>query len=77
LKLYIDSLGDSLAYNQLEAQPTTNITNFSNETVSPGKYSVASAIEISGSLTLDAAGDPNSLFIFKVWIINMVAGTNF
>jgi hypothetical protein len=72
-------LGDFfLAYNQLEAQSTTNTShiNFSNETVSPGKYSVASAIEVSGSLTLDAGGDPNSLFIFKAFgAINMVAGT--
>ncbi|MDI6048145.1 ice-binding family protein, partial [Flavobacterium yafengii] len=67
-----------LAYNQLEALPTTNSSriNFGNETISPGKYSVASAIEISGSLTLDAGGDPNALFIFKAnGDLNMVAGT--
>ena len=67
-----------LAYNQLESLPTTNSSriNFGNETISPGKYSVASAIEISGSLTLDAGGDPNALFIFKAnGDLNMVAGT--
>lgn len=67
-----------LAYNQLEIRPTTNTSriNFGNETISPGKYSVASAIEISGSLTLDAGGDPNALFIFKAnGDLNMVAGT--
>jgi hypothetical protein len=67
-----------LAYNQLEARPTTNPSriNFGNETIGPGKYSVASAIEISGSLTLDAGGDPNALFIFKAnGDLNMVAGT--
>jgi hypothetical protein len=67
-----------LAYNQLEIRPATNTSriNFGNETISPGKYSVASAIEISGSLTLDAGGDPNALFIFKAnGDLNMVAGT--
>lgn len=67
-----------LAYNQLETLPTTNSSriNFGNETISPGKYSVASAIEISGSITLDAGGDPNALFIFKAnGDLNMVAGT--
>ncbi|TDE26867.1 DUF3494 domain-containing protein [Flavobacterium ranwuense] len=67
-----------LAYNQLEIRPTTNTSriNFGNETISPGKYSVASAIEISGSLTLDAGGDPNALFVFKAnGDLNMVAGT--
>lgn len=67
-----------LAYNQLEIRPTTNSSriNFGNETISPGKYSIAGAIEISGSLTLDAGGDPNALFILKAnGDLNMVAGT--
>ena len=67
-----------LAYNQLEVLPTTNTShiNFDNETISPGKYTVASAIEISGTLTLDAGGNPNALFIFKAnGDLNMVAGT--
>ena len=67
-----------LAYNQLEIRPTTNASriNFGNETISPGKYSVGSTLEISGSLTLDAGGDPNALFIFKAnGDLNMVAGT--
>ena len=67
-----------LAYNQLEARRTTNASriDFGNETISPGKYSVNSAIAISGSLTLDAGGDPNALFIFKAnGDLNMVAGT--
>jgi hypothetical protein len=72
-----------LAYNQLEARPTTNTSyiNFGSATtgptiIGPGKYSVASAITVSGSLTLDAGGDPDALFIFKAnGALNMVAGT--
>ncbi|MFV8340730.1 ice-binding family protein [Flavobacterium sp. LB3P21] len=67
-----------LAYNQLETLPTTNSShiNFGNETISPGKYSVASAIEISGTLTLDAGGNPNALFVFKAnGDLNMAVGT--
>lgn len=72
-----------LAYNQLEARPTTNTSyiDFGSATtgpitIGPGKYSVASAIAVSGSFTLDAGGDPNALFIFKAnGALNMVAGT--
>ncbi|MBX9889344.1 MAG: DUF3494 domain-containing protein [Flavobacteriaceae bacterium] len=72
-----------IAYNQLEAQPSTNTyhTNFGSATtgpttIGPGKYSVASSVEVSGTLTLDAGGDPNALFIFKAnGALNMVAGT--
>jgi hypothetical protein len=71
------------AYNQLEARPTTDASyvNFGSattgpSTIGPGKYSVASAIAVSGSFTLDAGGDPNALFIFKAnGALNMVAGT--
>ena len=67
-----------LAYNQLEALPITNYSriNFGNETISPGKYSVGSAIAISGTLTLDAGGNPNALFVFKAnGDLNMAVGT--
>ena len=73
-------LGDfELAYNQLQELQVTNSSriNFGGgETIGPGKYNVASAIEISGTLTLDAGGDPNALFVFNAnGAINMVAGT--
>jgi hypothetical protein len=73
-------LGDfELAYNQLQLLPVTNTSrvNFGGgESIGPGKYNVNSAIEISGSLTLDAGGDPNALFVFNAnGAINMVAGT--
>ncbi len=68
-----------LAYDQLLALPTTNTSrmNFGNgETIIPGKYSVANVIRISGSLTLDAGGNPNAMFIFRAsGAINMASGT--
>lgn len=36
------------------------------ETLSPGVYQIAAAGSITGTLTLDAGGDANALFIFKV-----------
>jgi hypothetical protein len=67
------------AYNLLIAMPATNTShvNFGNgETIGPGIYAVASAISISGSLTLDAGGDPNALFVVKATgAINAVAST--
>jgi ice-binding like protein len=35
-------------------------------TLTPGLYSSSSALSISGTLTLDARGDPNALFIIQV-----------
>jgi len=68
-----------LVYNQLLALPITNTSrmNFGNgETISPGKYSVSNDITISGSLILDAGGDPNAVFVFKAsGAINMASGT--
>jgi hypothetical protein len=39
---------------------------FNNETVTPGIYQIAGAGSIVGTLTLDAGGDPNALFVFKI-----------
>jgi len=36
------------------------------QTLTPGLYSSSSALSISGTLTLDARGDPNALFIIQV-----------
>ena len=46
------------------------------ETIGPGIYSVASAVSISGTLTLDAQGDPDAMFIFKIYgALNSIAET--
>ncbi len=45
------------------------------ETIFPGIYSIAAAVAITGELTLDAQGDPDAMFIFKITgALNSVAG---
>jgi hypothetical protein len=57
------------AYNFLMAKPNTNSTHAlaygSGETLSPGVYYNAGAVTASGSITLDAGGNPNAQFVFK------------
>ncbi len=49
--------------------------SIAGETIYPGVYSVASAVSITGTLTLDAQGDPDAMFIFKITgALNSVAG---
>ena len=46
--------------------PTTAIAaDMVGKTLKPGVYNSASAIELSGVLTLDAAGDPNAVWVFQ------------
>jgi hypothetical protein len=57
------------AYNYLMAKPITNSTHAlaygAGETLSPGVYNNAGAVTASGSITLDAGGNPNAQFIFQ------------
>lgn len=49
------------------ATVTNHLTIYGNgETLLPGVYSAGAAASINGSLTLDAQGNPNALFIFKI-----------
>jgi hypothetical protein len=56
-----------LLYDQLVNYTTTNALhagNFGNgETLTSGKYSIGSAISVTGALILDGSGDSNSVFI--------------
>ena len=57
------------AYNQLNALVPTATHGLSfglDEIITPGIYSVAGAATMAGNLTLDAQGDPNAIFIFKI-----------
>jgi Ice-binding-like len=36
------------------------------QTLNPGVYNASTSLDLSGSLTLDAHGDPNAVFIFQV-----------
>lgn len=58
------------AYEELMAIPVTDATHApamgSGETIFPGVYSFTAAASIAGTLKLDAKGNPNAVFIFKV-----------
>jgi hypothetical protein len=56
------------AYNNAAGQPVTATigTQLGGQVLPPGVYdSAAGAFNITGTLTLDAQGDPNAVFIFK------------
>jgi hypothetical protein len=58
------------AYDEVMAIPVTDATHVATmgtgERIFPGVYSFTAAMAISGTLTFDAQGDRNALFIFKV-----------
>lgn len=59
----------TLAYNLLAGQvSTSNLTGFDlgGLTLIPGVYSFASSAQLTGTLTLDAQGNPNAMFIFQI-----------
>jgi uncharacterized protein with beta-barrel porin domain len=57
------------AYNNLAGRPTTvNLTgqNLGGLTLVPGVYSFSSSAQLTGTLTLNGLGNPNSVFIFQI-----------
>ena len=58
------------AYDQLSTIPTTNSAHApafgGGETLFAGVYSIGGAASVAGTLILDAQGDPNAIFIFKI-----------
>lgn len=58
------------AYNLLQAEPfTTDLTGQDLGTLgvlTPGVYHFDSSAQLTGTLTLDAQGDPNAVFIFQI-----------
>jgi hypothetical protein len=56
------------AYNVAAAEgPAGAIAaDLGGRTLTPGVYSAPSALGLTGTVTLDAGGDPNALFVFKV-----------
>ena len=53
--------------NAAGRSPTANVPAFigAGQTLAPGVYKASSSLEVGGSLTLDAHGDPNAVFIFQ------------
>jgi hypothetical protein len=56
------------AYNDAAGRsPTAAVPGFigAGQTLAPGVYKASSSLDVGGSLTLDAGGDPNAVFIFQ------------
>jgi hypothetical protein len=56
------------AYNDAAGRsPTANVPGFigAGQTLAPGVYKASSSLDVGGSLTLDAGGDPSAVFIFQ------------
>jgi Ice-binding-like len=56
------------AYNDAAGRsPTANVPGFigAGQTLDPGVYKASSSLDVGGSLTLDAHGDPDAVFIFQ------------
>jgi len=63
----LNSLG--IAYNNLAARnPTANLTgqDLGGLTLIPGVYNFSSSAQLTGTLNLNALGNPNAVFIFNI-----------
>jgi hypothetical protein len=57
------------AFNYLAGEPcTTDLsgTNLGGLTLTPGVYCFSSSAQLTGTLTLNATGNPNAVFVFKI-----------
>jgi hypothetical protein len=56
------------AYNELAGRTCTNSlsTNLGGMTLGPGVYCFSSSAQLTGTLILDAANDPNAVWIFRI-----------
>ena len=57
------------AYNVLASRPTTaDLTgvDLGGQTLNPGVYNFNTGAQLTGTVTLDAAGNPNAVFIFNI-----------
>ena len=68
------------AFNNANGRlPTTSyglIYDFNNATLAPGVYHGESSLEITGTLTLDAGGDPNAVWIFQATDSTLLADSH-
>jgi Ice-binding-like len=66
------------AYNDAASRPTNGAagTDLAGQAFSPGVYDASSSLLLSsGSVTLNAEGDPNAVFIFKIGS-TLITGSN-
>ncbi|MBA2513143.1 MAG: DUF3494 domain-containing protein, partial [Solirubrobacterales bacterium] len=56
------------AYNVAAQEPSSDLSgsDLGNRTLQAGAYGYSSSAQLTGALTLDAAGDPNAQFVFKI-----------
>ena len=57
------------AYNALTLMPVTQVltgVDLGGLTLTPGVYFFASSAQLTGTLTLNAQGDPNAMFVFQI-----------
>jgi hypothetical protein len=70
----LDAAYDAL---MLLSPTQTHTPTFINETIIPGVYAIPSAGTVSGTIILDAQGDPNSIFVLRFGgAIAIAANTN-
>jgi hypothetical protein len=78
---FVTSTGNLSAYDQLAAEPcgTTLTGTLAGITLTPGVYCFDAAATLTGVLTLDAGGNPNAVWIFKIGTGGggALTGTNF
>jgi hypothetical protein len=59
----------TIAYNDAASAKTTttipDVGNIGGETLTPGVYTSASSMMLTGTVTLNGAGNPNAIFIFQ------------
>jgi hypothetical protein len=65
------------AYNSAVSQSanSTTVTQIGGLTLTPGLYVASTTLLISTNVTLDAQGDPNAVFVFKVGASLTTAGS--
>jgi hypothetical protein len=72
-----DDLDDAYDALMLLSPTQTHTPTFINETIVPGVYAIPSAGTVSGTIILDAQGNPNSIFVLRFGAaIAIAANTN-
>ncbi len=71
-------LGLTAAYNYAASQISTGaiVADLGGQTLTPGVYTTASGIGITGTLTLNAQGNPNAIWIFQAGSTLTTASNN-
>lgn len=69
-----------IAYNDAASRATNTVLtspgDIGGQTLAPGVYSASSSLNLTGTVTLDAHGDPNAVFIFKIGSTLITAPTS-